>query len=910
MPDKTRRGAKQPPRADVKGKPKNAAAGSVVGQLSPDIISTYFLPEMLLMANDVLETYAEELVEYNDLLKEFESKRKGAEVGEDGSINITSEAPTPPTKPLYHSQYWVDQLEETLSDTSDYFQAKNGGWKVQANAARFERRMDEKYGVFRPFLKDHPEVEQFVRSMQRKYSQGYFSPLRQGKAPIPKSTAVIILFMMHRGNVHWQVTLLSTLFFLVGLQPWALVVIVAGAHSTLEGRKKRPRKPMAAHITASEPYYSIEIGDEDVSQEVENQKKNEILARPVGEKLGDKEEIDGSGYDTILLGHGPATLYTAALLSRAGRKVLVLSSKADASGCYTIENAPQSVMREFGSVPFDVEGVNVSKISRLQTLMAPALSTSSDPQGGVRFSQVGSAADGHTFEILSVPGMGVEGNGGDLPFALRADGTPSLMEDAAISLGDGWPGLNGDIGSSTTGIYAATCDAINATSNQFYLSKLLPDKVNGMRSASTYQETSVRYVSAFLDKGFPLNAHTRSLMAAIGMKAENIKPSMTSMSAHVTNICNSLSGEGMHYPIGGPRALGHALATVIEQNGGRIITQAPISSLVFEEEKPPKQVKKTEGGEEKEIPPRCVGVKFADGRQVTIEPSKWPTHDPAVISMHGFVTTFIRLLPEDIRVKYKVPRGLPALSEQRPVFKIMFALDGSAQDLELTGADFYRLPGAALAQDEIDPLTGQVKPGEIGWLDDANGEDAEVKVDEVNEDSNENPQEIPGTRSKREKGLPTSAKKKAKNKFETGASWIQISFPSAKDPSFESRHGKVSTCVVTIEADDDFVTLFDTKPKLYAIHKGKEDPGDLQRLVERVRKDLFENFPQVQGKILQPKTNIFSVNQNTHERIFLCIQAKLSTHSSLGRCTVVSATTPNDLLQKAFVPKPLTLVYT
>jgi hypothetical protein len=74
--------------------------------------------------------------------------------------------------------------------------------------------------------------------------------------------------------------------------------------------------------------------------------------------------------------------------------------------------------------------------------------------------------------------------------------------------------------------------------------------------------------------------------------------------------------------------------------------------------------------------------------------------------MHGFVTTFICLLPEYVRVKHKVPRDLPALSEHRPVFKVMFALDGSSRDLDVTGADFYRLPGAALAQDEIDPITG------------------------------------------------------------------------------------------------------------------------------------------------------------------------------------------------------------
>merc|ERR1712232_476991 len=113
---------------------------------------------------------------------------------------------------------------------------------------------------------------------------------------------------------------------------------------------------------------------------------------------------------------------------------------------------------------------------------------------------------------------GADGSDSEIPFVLRADGLPSLMEDAALSFADGWPGLKGEVGNSTTGMYAKTCEAINDTSSQFYLSKLLPDSVNGLRSSSTYQDASIRYSAAFLNKGFPVNPHTRSLMAAIGMK--------------------------------------------------------------------------------------------------------------------------------------------------------------------------------------------------------------------------------------------------------------------------------------------------------------------------------------------------------------------------------------------------------
>jgi hypothetical protein len=739
----------------------------------------------------------------------------------------------------------VDEFSEMLKETSEHFQGKkSGGWRLAANAARFERHLDEKYGMLRPLITNHPEIEQFVRNVQRKYATGYFSPFRQGKPPIPINTAVIILFMMKRGNMGWDVLILSSLFFLVGLQPWALVVLVAGGHTLLENRRKKPLKPMKRYIPAVEPYYQTLEDGADVEK-----RKKDILLEPVGEPLKEGEQIDTTEYDTVLLGSGPSLLYTAALLSRAGRKVLVLSKRVDASGCFVMEDGKSTSLQKYKNVPFDVDVSNVSKISVCQKLLAPALSTSTDYQGGVRFAQVGSEADGYAFEILSVPGMGTDGGDSHIPFVLRAAGVRALMDDAAQLLGDGWPGIDGQVGNSATGAYVHACEAINASSSQFYLSKILPDKVNDMRSTSTYYESSIRYASLFLERGFPLNAHARSLMAAIGMKGENIKPSHTSMAAHASNISAAMSGEGLHYPIGGPRALCHAFATVIEQCGGRIVTNVPVAELMFQldekaEEKFEEKPKEDGKGEEKEgIAPRCIGVKLADKREIKFDLNrlkKNPQVAPAVVSMHGLIATFIRFLPEDIRVKYKVPRGLPALSERRPVFKAMFALNGSAEDLDVTGADFYRLPGAALARDEIDSITGAIRLGEVGGRDESHDED-EVAVDAVNQDPSDNPQGSPS--------LPRAPKKQRKTKFDTGVSYIQISFPSAKDPSFEDRHGKITTCVVTVEADDDFVTPFDTKPKLYSVQRNKsEASGDQHRLMDRIKRDLLKIYPQLDGK--------------------------------------------------------------
>lgn len=867
---------------DGRPNPKYVSPETTIGRVSSDVIATVFAPRIKEKAWESLEKYANDMMIYDDLMKAYEeenriiedeSTEESPEVEEmeteaDGTVRRTTNEnagppPEAPLKPLFHSQYMIDELLGTVTEISNHFSEK-GGWKVHARAAKFERDLDEKYGIFRPFVTNYPEIEVFVRSMQRKYEMGYFSPLRTGAPPIPKTTSIIILFMMQRNGVRWDAMILSALFFLIGLQPWALVTIVAVFQQLLNRRTRKPIGTMPKVVESVEPYWraSSSNEDNDNSEESEKKAKRDLLLKPVGKELGNDEKIDGSAYDTILIGSGPDTLYAGALLARAGRKILVLSPGSDASGCLVLEGAGE----KYKAVPFDAESSNISRISRQQELLAPALCTSTDYQGGVRFAQVGSDADGYAFEILSIPGMGADDPEGHIPFVLRsAGGNRAIMDDTAALLGDGWPATDGSVGGSTSGLYMAACAGINASAGAFYLSKILPEASKSLQGQSNYEESSCRYAEAFLNKCFPLNPHLRSLMAGIGMKGENLKPNNTSMGAHVTNICAATGGEGMYYPVGGPRSLCHALATAIEQRGGRIVTKVPIKELLFENTVPANTTA-TGNKPGEAVPPRCLGVKLFDDQEIKLPApagGKGGDTKTAVINMKGFIDTFVRLLPENIRTAHKVPMGLPALAERRPLFKILFAFKGSADELSVTGADYYRLPAAARARDQIDPETGAITLGEIGWSDEVTppqaetaGESSEVvSTEDINVDpANESEEKSEdagqgGVRGKRSK-TPTQTKVPAKSKFDAGVSWLKISFPSAKDPSWEERHGKVTTCVVTIEADDDFVVRYDTKPKLYSIVPAKvSDSGNRGRLMDRVKRDLVELYPQLEGTL-------------------------------------------------------------
>jgi len=910
-----------------------ASPNLVVGQIQSNVVAAVYFPAIVAIAEKQLERHAELMVEYDEEVarlvaerrREREARRLESADAVDDRYNLDdvdidddddddddenedaaakaakkverglyAHLPPPPTSAaslLYTSPAQLSDLTDavlaphlehfTQSTSSSTSTAGAGAaeWKIHANAAKFSRLLDERYGPLRPLVDRYPQIERGIRNLQRKYARGELSPLRGGDPPLPQSTAIIVLFMMQRNGVRWEVLGLAATFLLVGLQPWALVVLVSGGHRWMMQRKFRRVGGMARTIVPTEPYYSVKkdgddeivvVGGKDLTDDEERTRRCELLRAPVGVPLDSPRgrtvaadvlasRQDEAKYDALVLGTGGVDgLYAAALLARAGKKVAVLCTSEDAAGCVAADAAGDgsgsTIGPQWDGVPFDVASNDLSAISRQQTLLAPALATTTDAQGGIRFARVGSGADGYAHTVLSIPGVGADNHSDAAPFVLHAGGIASVAEEAATVLGDGYPSSDGvGAGDSTSLQYLNFCNVVNDTAARYYLSKLLPDEVNKMRNAGAYQAAGIRYAAGYLDKLVPLHGHVRSLLAGMGCRGENLRPAQQSMAAHVSNVSALCSPEGMCYPVGGPRALSKALESVVVQNGGVVLTGVSMKEFIFEEEEEEatkgsaeKSSAKTTGDDDKKkkkkVPaPQCIGVTLGDGREIHVR------EEGAVVSMLGFIPTFAHLLNPDVRTKHGVPRGLPALSERRPLLKILIGLNGTADDLSITGADWYRLPNASRAFDESDPTTGEVKLGEIGMgpgsgeadADDA-GEDGVVSAVETTETGE-------GADNAARRGKHSKKTSGRRNKFDTGVSWIKVSFPSAKDPSWDDRHGGISTCVVTIEADDDFVTRFDSKPAIFSNHKVGADVA--QRLMQRVLKDVLQTYPQLEGKV-------------------------------------------------------------
>ena len=417
---------------------------------------------------------------------------------------------------------------------------------------------------------------------------------------------------------------------------------VSGRDAVTVGPYWRPNVEDDVDDDDGEDGRAAEGEEEDVSE-----KKRRLLSEPVGTPISDSdfsspeedEKISGDGYgdvahddddddddydcDVAIVGSGPESLFCAALLARSGRSVVVLCPDSDASGCLSVSssagagagavvdvNVNGDVIANddrWSNVPFDVDNCNVSHASRQQRLLSPALVTTEDAQGGVRFARVGTAQDGYAHTVLSIPGVGVGGGGGVgadgsggggsdsapcLPFVLRAGGKESLANDAAAYLGDGWPSTStGADGVAVTGtessmsaLYVSACESVNASSQDYYLSKVLSPRVTELRPRPGYQDAGSRDAQSFLNRFLPLNPHVRALLAGAGMKDEDLSPGSASMAAHVTNVCAAVGEEGMCYPIGGPRAICRALEGTVRQCGGRVLTGVSVESFLFETE--------------------------------------------------------------------------------------------------------------------------------------------------------------------------------------------------------------------------------------------------------------------------------------------------------------------------------------
>ena len=154
---------------------------------------------------------------------DVESDDGGEATETNSDLEVPFEAPTDAQLKGYSSF-----LEDTASSIAM-------DWKAYVNAAKFERQLEEKYGVLKPLV-THPVIERYVKALQRKAALGHFNVLKPTPL-LPPSASLMVIVMLQRNGLGMMNTALAAAF-LLGLQPWALVLALVLIFITAKQRKK------------------------------------------------------------------------------------------------------------------------------------------------------------------------------------------------------------------------------------------------------------------------------------------------------------------------------------------------------------------------------------------------------------------------------------------------------------------------------------------------------------------------------------------------------------------------------------------------------------------------------------------------------------------------------------------------
>ena len=251
--------------------------------------------------------------------------------------------------------------------------------------------------------------------------------------------------------------------------------------------------------------------------------------------------------DYILVGSGMGSMYTAALLSKAGKKCLVLEQHYVAGGCtHSFEDK---------GFEFDTGLHYVGRIEKYKTLI-DLVSTGKR----ITWEKMGTKEDDFTYDEIKL--------GNETPFRF-----PAGEENLIMALVKEFPDEEDGIRK-----YIALCKRANKTADMYFygkifwkpIQKFLNRFVNG--EYFSYAMKSTWEVVCECVKSKRLRAILCGQFGDYGLKPEEssflIQAGIT---AHYL--------DGAYYPVGGSQEISRALIGTIEKTGGRVLVSCRAKSI-------------------------------------------------------------------------------------------------------------------------------------------------------------------------------------------------------------------------------------------------------------------------------------------------------------------------------------------
>ena len=334
-------------------------------------------------------------------------------------------------------------------------------------------------------------------------------------------------------------------------------------------------------------------------------------------------------YDAIVIGSGIGGMTTAALLSKAGQKVLVLEQHYTAGG-YTHSYSRNGYEWDVGVHYIGEMGNPKSQMRRVFDFIT---------DGELKWAPLDSNYDRFHF-------------GQDI-YNLNAG-----REAFKTGLLEHFPDETKAIDR-----YLKMLDAVTRYMPLKVMDKLLPGLLSNPYKVfkrfglpSYFKKTTYEVLSELTD-------NPKLIAVLTGQWGDcGLPPKQSSFLIHALIARHYL--EGAYYPEGGAWKIADTIIPVIQQSGGDLLTYASVSKIVIEKGK-------------------AVGVEMSDGHIIKAD---------KVISGAGVFNTFNDLLPQELSKKLGYEEKVKSVQSSKAHLGMYIGLKGSTEELKLPKTNFWIFP--------------------------------------------------------------------------------------------------------------------------------------------------------------------------------------------------------------------------
>jgi all-trans-retinol 13,14-reductase len=436
--------------------------------------------------------------------------------------------------------------------------------------------------------------------------------------------------------------------------------------------------------------------------------------------------IVDSSYDTIIIGSGMGSLTAGAILAKEGQKVLVVERHYTAGG-FT------HIFKRKG-YEWDVGIHYVGEVQRPNSVIKKVFDYITN--GQLLWEDLGDVYDKIIIGDKSYDFVKGVQNFKDKFYEYFPEDKVAI--DNYVSL-----------------IFAAT-----KTSQKFYIDKVMSPLLSmtvGASMRKAFYEFSDKTTYEVLKS---LTDNEELIKVLSGQYGDyGATPKKSSFAMHASVVRHYFGGGS--FPIGGSSQVVKTVDPLIEAAGGTILISAEVKEIQI-------------------VNNKATGVLMADGKVFTAK---------NIISGAGIMTTFNKLLPEEISIKHKLKEQLQKVERSVSHACLYIGLKGSPEELALPKSNYWIFPKE---------------------------NDHDTCVDNYLKDM--------------DAPLPV----------------VYISFPSAKDPDWSNRYpGKSTIDIITLVPFEAFEQWEGSR----WMKRGEDYNALKEKMAQRLLTELYRQLPHLEGKV-------------------------------------------------------------